>query len=126
MSVRPNELLEAARELAQGNREVDFRNAASRAYYAAYHRGRQVAKSIGRLQTSSRGVHSDVIDALYHPTNAKLKEIAQKLARCRSLRVKADYKIGNSFKQSEAEACTRQADKILALADQLEGNLATP
>lgn len=47
MAVSPKQLLEAAQELAQGNREVDFRNAASRAYCAAYHRCRPVANATG-------------------------------------------------------------------------------
>ena len=36
MSVTPDALLEAAKALGRG--EVDRRNAASRAYYVAYHR----------------------------------------------------------------------------------------
>ena len=54
MAVNPKQLLDAAHELAEGSREVDFRNAASRAYYAAYHRCRPIAKRNG-LRSSDRG-----------------------------------------------------------------------
>lgn len=37
MAITPDELLQTADELGQGVRESDWRNAASRAYYAAYH-----------------------------------------------------------------------------------------
>ena len=38
MAVTPEVLLQAAAALGDGNQEVDWRNAASRGYYAAFHR----------------------------------------------------------------------------------------
>ena len=125
MAVNPNQLLEAAQELAQGNREVDFRNAASRAYYAAYHRCRPIAKRNG-LRSLGQGVHSDVIDALRTATKPTLKHLAQMLARCKSLRAKADYNIEEEFKDSEAQTTTRQAQKIFSVADQVERTTTSP
>lgn len=120
MAVSPKQLLEAAQELAQGNCEVDFRNAASRAYYAAYHRCRPIAQRNG-LRTSRRGVHSDAIDALRTSTKPALKHPAQMLARVRGLRAKADYNIDEEFRSSEAQTSTRQAQKVFAVADQVDG-----
>lgn len=120
MAVSPKQLLDAAHELAEGSREVDFRNAASRAYYAAYHRCRPIAKRNG-LRSSDRGVHSDVIDALRTATKPRLKQLAQLLTRCRGLRAKADYNIDEDFRRSEARASTRQAQRIFAVADEFEG-----
>ena len=125
MAVSPNQLLEAAQELAEGSREVDFRNAASRAYYAAYHRCRPIAKRHG-LRSSGRGVHGDVIDGLRTATKPKLKQMAQLLARCRGLRVKADDNIDEAFRRSEAQASTRQAQKIFTVADEFEGTSTSP
>ena len=119
MAVSPKQLLEAAQGLAQGSREVDFRNAASRAYYAAYHRCQPIAVRIG-LRSSGRGVHGDVIDALRTTAKPTLKHLAQMLARCRSLRAKADYNIADEFKWAEAQTITRQAQKILTAADRFE------
>ena len=120
MAVSPKQLLEAAQELAEGSCEVDFRNEASRAYYAAYHRCRPIAKGNG-LRSSDRGVHSDVIDALRTVTKPRLKQLAQLLTRCKGLRAKADYNIDEAFRRSEARASTRQAQKIFTVADEFEG-----
>ena len=47
MPVTANALLEAAKVLGRGETEADRRNAASRAYYAAYHRCLPVGRSVG-------------------------------------------------------------------------------
>ena len=120
MAVRPKQLLDAANEMAKGSQEVDFRNAASRAYYAAYHRCRPIAKRNG-LRSSDRGVHSDVINTLLTTTKPRLKQLAQLLTRCKGLRAKADYNIDEDFRRSEAQASTRQAQKIFTIADEFEG-----
>ena len=124
MAVSPEQLLEAAEELAQGNREVDFRNAASRAYYAAYHRCRPIAQRNG-LRSSKRGVHSDVIDALRTSSKPALKHLAQMLARGRGLRAKADYNIDEEFRSSEAQTSIRQAQRVFSVADQVD-DIQTP
>lgn len=124
MAVSPKQLLDAAQELAEGSREVDFRNAASRAYYAAYHRCRPIAKRNG-LRSSGRGVHSDVIDALRTATKPQLKQLAQLLTRCRGLRAKADYNIDEDFRRSEAQTGTRQAQRVFTVADEFEGTSTT-
>lgn len=46
MSVTPEAIFESAVVLAGGDEEVDWRNACSRAYYAAYHRCRAIANEI--------------------------------------------------------------------------------
>ena len=125
MAVTPNDLLEAARDLATGNREVDFRNAASRAYYAAYHRCKPIAKGFG-LRTSARGVHSDVIDALSVATKPAPKQLARLLRKCRTLRSKADYRTDQNFKRSEVETSVRHAERIFAIAGQFEGTATPP
>lgn len=123
MAVSPKQLLDAALELVEGNREVDFRNAASRAYYAAYHRCRPIARNSG-LRSSHRGVHSDVIDALRTASKPRLKQLAQMLARCKALRAKADYTIDKEFRRPEAQTSTRQVQMIFTLADEIE-NIST-
>ena len=125
MAVTPNDLLEAARDLATGNREVDFRNAASRAYYAAYHRCKPIAKRFG-LRSSARGVHSDVIDALNVVTKPAPKQLARLLRKSRTLRSKADYRTDQDLQRSEVETSIRHAEKIYAIADQFESTAASP
>ena len=55
MPVSPEQLLTAAEALLErGSEEVDWRNAASRAYYASYHRCSVIAKSSTSFQWSLR------------------------------------------------------------------------
>ena len=46
MAVTPESILESAAAMSQGGAEVDWRNATSRACYAAYHRCRALATLI--------------------------------------------------------------------------------
>ena len=61
MAVTPEELLDAAAKLERGNSEADWRNAASRAYYAAYHRCRGMAQD-ERLSVPDGGSHHAALD----------------------------------------------------------------
>ena len=63
MAVSPEVLLDAAAALGSGNSEVDWRNATSRAYYAAYHSCASVARA-ARLNVAETGsVHATLIAA---------------------------------------------------------------
>ena len=44
MPVTPDEILDSAIKLGSGEAEVDWRNACSRAYFAAFHRCRRIAE----------------------------------------------------------------------------------
>ena len=46
MPVTPREILDSAVALGRGKAEVDWRNACSRAYYAGFHRCRQIANAL--------------------------------------------------------------------------------
>ena len=54
MAVTPDDLLRAATEMGQRDSEVHWGSAASRAYYAAYHRCRQMAMA-ERLEIQEGG-----------------------------------------------------------------------
>ena len=59
MPVTPNALLEAAKVLGRGEAEVDRRNAASRAYYAAWHQCLPIGRSVGLSARRARGYISN-------------------------------------------------------------------
>lgn len=65
MAVTPQQMLDAAATLMErGDGEADWRNAASQAYYGAFHQCSAVAEE-ARLQVAERGgVHAALIDAL--------------------------------------------------------------
>ena len=118
MAVTPRELLEAAAALGQRGSEVDLRNAASRAYYAACHQCRRLARDLRlRPAPGSGGAHRRVIDALTASQDRKLKGLGYMLEQCRKLRIAADYHIEAEFPPGHARTALAQCRKILNRAE---------
>ena len=119
MSVTPTEILEAAKGFAKGNSEVDWRNAVSRAYYAAYHRSMLIVEGLG-VAIEGGGVHRMLVDTLTENRNSNIKAVGYMLEECRRYRVRADYRIGEEFPFSVCQTVLEQAGRILARADKIE------
>ena len=113
MPVTPNELLDAAKVLGRGEAEVDRRNAASRAYYAAWHRCLPIGRSVGLSAQPGQGVHQQLIETLEENRNMTLKSLGYMLRQCRNLRVDADYEIETDFPPEDARTALEQCEKIL-------------
>ena len=119
MAVTPEELLDAATKLERGNSEADWRNAASRAYYAAYHRCRGVAQDV-RLSVPDGGSHHVALaDALMHGANAPIRRIGHMLDLCRSRRALADYQIDGPFPRQLGRTVVEDCQHILSEADRV-------
>ena len=116
MPVTPNELLEAAKVIGRGEAEVDWRNAASRAYYAAWHRCLPIGRSVGLSAQPGQGVHQQLIETLTGNRNTTLKSLGYMLRQCRDLRVEADYEIKTDFPPAAARTALEQCEKILNMA----------
>ena len=117
MAVTAKEMLDAAITLGQGNSEVDWRNAASRAYYAAYHRCRRMAED-ERLSIPEGGsAHAALADALVNGINAPIRRIGLVLDLCRARRARADYDIDDSFPRELANTVVEDCERLLAEAD---------
>ena len=120
MSVTPELLLDAATAIAKGSSEVDWRNAASRAYYAAYHRCRTVALEAKVEITETGGVHNALVNALTAPlTSRPLKSLGYMLEQCRHWRTAADYRIDQDFSRDLADSVLASCRSILKKADDL-------
>ena len=118
MAVTPRELLEAAGALEERGAEVDLRNAASRAYHAAYHQCRRLAQNLRlRPAPGSGGAHRRVIDALTSSGDRKLKSLGYMLEQCRQLRIVADYDIDAEFPPGHARTALVQCRNILDKAE---------
>ena len=113
MAVTPEALLEAAAEISVGDREVDWRNAASRGYYAAYHRCVLLVYS----DASAQPGHRQLIDQL---TDAKAavqwRQAGHVLRKCKVLRERADYSTTENFEQAEAETAIDASRRIFNFA----------
>lgn len=111
--VTPDELLDAAAALAAGDREVDWRNATSRAYYAAFHRCRLVAAAEGIPEAGTQSAHASLIDGLtYHRNPPTLRGLGFMLKQCRTKRVVADYDIGAGFDRDVAHTVLADSRRI--------------
>ncbi len=120
MAVKPEILLDAAQAIGRGDLEVDWRNATSRAYYAAFHRCRLAAQDANLSIGKTGGAHKNLVDALMDSLNPRsLWSLGYILEQCRILRVVADYGIDLDFPRDKADLVLALCERILRQADTL-------
>ena len=120
MAVTPDHLLDAAISIAKGDQEVDWRNATSRAYYAAFHCCRLVAQEARLSVAETGGAHGALVQALTAPLSSpSLKGLGYMLEQCRQHRVTADYRIDEKFSRDVAGSVLADTERILKQADAL-------
>ncbi len=117
MAVTPEQLLDAATKLERGDSEADWRNAASRAYYAAYHRCRGMAQDERVSVPDGGSHHAALADALMHGINTPIRRIGHMLDLCRSRRARADYQIDATFPRQLGRTVVEDCRRILSEAD---------
>jgi uncharacterized protein (UPF0332 family) len=109
MAVTPDAYLRAAIAIlgANGASEIDFRSAASRAYYAAYHCAVDLAKDLPVKSVIKGGYHELVIKTLASagsdPFGRKCARVAYLLSSMRGTREVADYHLDADFPKTDAE-----------------------
>ena len=120
MAVTPEALLRAAEVIRDGDDELAWRNAASRAYYAAYHRCLGVVGNMDG-QAGGGGVHRLLIDVLTAPRRPNaMRGLGVMLDNCRKYRVAADYDIDTDFDRESAQTTLSMCRDILRRADALD------
>lgn len=96
----PDVILDSAKALGQGDAEMEWRNAVSRAYYAAYHRCRPIAENLDSTVDTTTGGHAAVIELLQkRPAPQTQLALGYMLDVCRKQRNIADYKIERDFQR---------------------------
>ena len=114
MATTSKDLLESARRLARGKVEVDYRNAASRAYYAAYHACRPVGERIGLSAERNIGVHAQLGRTLtVHSKSMTHRSVGYMLRERYNIRIWADYDLDRDFSEEEGNFNIRQCARIL-------------
>jgi uncharacterized protein (UPF0332 family) len=121
MSVSPADFLSSANVLVATGTEIGFRNAASRAYYAAYHYCLPTAETLDGAITPKSGLHHQFIQTFIQNGSLKARAIGYILEQCYGLRIKADYITYEEFRQKEAETVIQQVGVIFRKIDELEG-----
>ncbi len=104
--------------------EVDYRNAISRAYYAAYHEADRVANKYSKGNSGNKhGMHEKLINKLIsHPNiqqrDAVINQIGSLLRMCKKQRVRADYRLRATLSKTDAEATLLNCEQIINLTVQ--------
>lgn len=121
MSISVDELLAFAEALGNGTTECEWRSAASRAYYSAFHRGLEVAEACLAPNRYVSGAHERLTDR-FKSHSIKGKALAYVLIDLKKTRTIADYKLGVPFRQTDATDFIPQCKSFIARVD---GFLAT-
>ena len=130
MAVTCLDFLNSAVEFKGGGSEVSWRNAASRAYYAAYHACLPLAKSLPNYRDVQGGVHTQLIAALENATardstsHLSVRALGFLLRQIRFHRIAADYFIEEEFDESNADLVLKQSERIIESSQKLYGQNA--
>jgi uncharacterized protein (UPF0332 family) len=114
MPISCEKFLSSALTLLQGFEEVDYRNAASRGYYAAFHVCLTAANA-AMLPDIYTGVgpHERLILRLCDSQDNRHKNLGKNLKKIKPYRIYADYKINRYFPKYDAEFVVTYAKRII-------------
>ncbi|WP_353573156.1 HEPN domain-containing protein [Candidatus Albibeggiatoa sp. nov. BB20] len=114
------EFLKSATEILKNNKEVDYRNATSRAYYCAYHKAKNLVETQFKQDKISSGAsHEKIIKTLQAEKNKQFKSIGNKLNDLKRFRTDADYKLDETFSIQDAKSVVQRASKLVQEIEQL-------
>ena len=121
MASSPEALLAAAASLSGGSTEEDWRNAVSRAYYAAFHSCRLLVQGSSVPLPDGGSAHRTLVDTMTDPLNGgtAFTSLGYILDQCRRHRVAADYAIETDFPQHLAHEVLQDCRNILDRAEAL-------
>jgi uncharacterized protein (UPF0332 family) len=114
--------LDLAQELCEqaensGHRDANLRSSISRAYYATYHKSRQLLKDKWGIATSKDSNSHQQVQDEFNKQNQK--EIAEHLCRMRRNRNNADYKDKYRNIERVAQDNIWRAKQVLSFLNQL-------
>lgn len=123
MSIKPQEFLRSAEELAATDaREVHQRNAISRLYYAAYHRTCEYIEPDGKDRRNDNGrrvgSHRNYIEQLKEcDSGTPARKLGVSLSVVYSGRIRADYKLTEDVIPREFPMHLNRTRDIFTLID---------
>ncbi len=121
--MNPRDFLDQASELATGPREVDWRTAASRAYYAAFHVGSELLRAAGFAAPTDQSSHAYVWMRLSNAKLPQVETVGRALSILRQVRGHADYDLARPFTEQQG---VKQVNDALTVVELLDDLAATP
>jgi uncharacterized protein (UPF0332 family) len=100
--MNPVDFLDVAGEWAAGNREAEWRSAASRAYYAAFHVARKLLHQAGFVVPQAEQAHAYLWLRLANAGHPDVERAGNDLIYLRRVRNAADYDLDRPFAQLAA------------------------
>jgi uncharacterized protein (UPF0332 family) len=97
--MNPREFLSQARRLASLSTPVDWRTAASRAYYALFHVARQLLLDLGFVVPRDDKAHSHLRYRLQNCGAPAIEQVGRDVDQLRTLRNQADYDLHIAMSQ---------------------------
>jgi len=94
--MEPEEFLILAEELSKKNKEAAYRSAISRAYYAAFHKAKNILISMQIPMRRDKEIHHQIYDYLLYCGNDDVSDAASQLDALRTGRNDADYELDNT------------------------------
>ncbi|MDF1930188.1 hypothetical protein PGH45_09125 [Legionella pneumophila] len=125
MPINSIDFLNSAKQLINGNTEMNLRNATSRAYYAAYHEAKRISKySNFKVSNNKAGIHQRMIEKLikHQGSSSKdtdIRQIGIILSQCKKGRTKADYSIHAGYSRIEADTIVLQVENLIQISTRL-------
>jgi hypothetical protein len=127
MATSTKDLLAQAMGERGHSAEARRRATISRAYYAAYHRCREWARSLpfsSEPVVKAHGMHEQLIDRLANPPPSCSRErrrvarqLAAQLSALKARRVAADYKLRQYISEDEMRMQQSEAQELFACCD---------
>lgn len=111
--ISPNDYLALAERLAREQTEADWRSAMSRAYYAAFHAGRQLLLDLGFRVPRASGAHAYVWMRLSNCGDPALVKAGGELNNMQGDRNRADYDFQRDYSQSDAQVIVRTSRVVI-------------
>jgi len=113
--MEPTDFLEVSYLLLNSEKEVQHRNAASQAYYCAFHVCKQFLQNLPNHMKMHIHILSDeVLKNLLSSSDKRLKSVGHKLNQVKWLRYRADYDLNHVFTLDDAKRQLVLVDKILS------------
>lgn len=117
--MNPRSFLDVAGEWAVGTCEAEWRSAASRAYYAAFHVAGRLLRQVGFAVPPDQGAHAYVWLRLSNTRVSLIDEAGRRLQSLRRARGWADYDLDRVFDEMLAVAQVNEAMSVITSLDDL-------
>jgi uncharacterized protein (UPF0332 family) len=103
-------------------REIDCRNAASRAYYCAFHTCKQLLEQCPPKESQRGAEHEKIIAELRKHQDKRFKILGNMLNTSRDQRVHADYRLDKKFALADAKKLLLSTKKLLQEIEKIQSD----